>query len=201
MRQGTPVSLRMQDGTSPLAYAALRGSETSVRLLLKYGADPNATNQAGVTALVWGVRELAKVHMLLGAGADPNVQTRLGNTPLIIAAAHASSVDVVRLLLERDADLHVTNRRGTSALRNAVRAGELETAKVLLNRGARQNSETNGSSDLSLAAGRGDQQMVELLLGHGADPNYDKGRSALTAALLAQKPAVIKRLREAGARA
>ena len=56
LRQGTPVSLRMQDGTSPLAYAALRGSETSVRLLLKYGADPNATNQAGVTALVWGVR-------------------------------------------------------------------------------------------------------------------------------------------------
>ena len=200
LRQGTPVSLRMQDGTSPLAYAALRGSETSVRLLLKYGADPNVTNQAGVTALVWGVRELAKVRMLLDAGAAPNVQTRLGNTPLIIAAAHASSVDVVRLLLERNADLHVTNRRGTSALRNAVRAGELETAKVLLNRGARQNSETNGASDLSLAAGRGDQQMVELLLGHGADPNHEKGRSALTAALLAQKPAIIKRLLEAGAR-
>ena len=74
LRQGTPVSLRMQDGTSPLAYAALRGSETSVRLLLKYGADPNVTNQAGVTALVWGVRELAKVRMLLDAGAAPNVQ-------------------------------------------------------------------------------------------------------------------------------
>ena len=200
LRQGTPVSLRMQDGTSPLAYAALRGSETSVRLLLKYGADPNATNQAGVTALVWGVRELEKVRLLLEAGAAPDVQTRLGNTPLIIAAAHASSVDVVRLLLERGADPHVTNRRGTSALRNAVRAGELETAKVLLNRGARQNAEANGGSDLSLAAGQGDQEMVELLLAHGADPNHDKGRSALTAALLAQEPAVVKRLLDAGAR-
>ncbi|MEE3371694.1 MAG: ankyrin repeat domain-containing protein [Planctomycetota bacterium] len=200
LRQGTPVSVRMPDGTSPLAYAALRGSETSVRLLLEYGADPNVTNQAGVTALVWGVHELAKVRLLLEAGAVPDVQTRLGNTPLIIAAAHASSVDVVRLLLEHGADVHVANRRGTSALRNAVRAGGLETAKVLLSRGARQNAESNGASDLSLAAGRGDQQMVELLLAHDADPNYDKGRSALTAALLAQKPAIVKRLLEAGAR-
>ena len=200
LRQGTPVSLRTQDGTSPLTYAALRGSVTSVRLLLEHGADPNATNKAGVTALVWGAREIAKVRLLLEAGGAPNVQTKLGNTPLIIAAAHAPSADVVRLLLEHGADLQSTNHRGTSALRNAVRAGELETAKVLLDRGARQNAEVNGSSDLSLAAGRGDQEMVDLLLAHGADPNYSKGRSALNAALLAQTPGVVKRLLEIGAR-
>ena len=88
---------------------------------------------------------------------------------------------------------------GSSALRNAVRAGELETAKLLLDRGARLDADATGSSDLSIAAGQGDQEMVGLLLAHGADPNYDKGRSALTAALLAQKPQIVRRLIEAGA--
>ena len=199
LRQGTPVSLRLADGTSPLMFAALRGSEESVRLLLEHGADPNATTKAGVTPLVWGARDLEKVRLLLQAEGDPNSATKLGNTPLTVAAAHASSADVVRLLLEHGADLQATNQRGSSALRNAVRAGELETAKLLLDRGARLDADATGSSDLSIAAGQGDQEMVGLLLAHGADPNYDKGRSALTAALLAQKPQIVRRLIEAGA--
>ncbi len=53
LRQGAPVNLRLADGTTPLMLAALHGTADCVSVLLEYGADPNAANQKGVTALLW----------------------------------------------------------------------------------------------------------------------------------------------------
>ena len=52
LQQGIPAELCSTDGTTLLMYAALHGDEEAVGLLLKYGADPNAANQCGVTPLI-----------------------------------------------------------------------------------------------------------------------------------------------------
>ena len=200
LRQGTPVQLRSPDGTTPLMFAALRGDVESVKLLLDHGADPNAANNIGATSLLWGAGDLEKVRLLLNAGANPNGRSKLGNTPLIVAAAYADSSRAVKLLLEKGAELKAKNNRGNTALRSAVTAGDRETVKLLLARGIPLKTGKDGSADLSIAAGRGFSKIVQLLLDQGADPNASGGRSALNAALLAQKPEIARMLIDNGAR-
>src|SRR5262245_1542581 len=55
-------------GTTPLMFAALYADANAVRLLLEKGADPNALNDAGATALLWAVDDAEKVQLLLERG-------------------------------------------------------------------------------------------------------------------------------------
>src|SRR5436189_244371 len=52
-REPAVVNLRGLGGSTPLMYAALYGDLKSMRVLLDAGADPNAKNYAGATALMW----------------------------------------------------------------------------------------------------------------------------------------------------
>ena len=70
LRQGVPVNLRLADGTTPLMLAALHGTADCVSVLLEFGADPNAANQKGVTALLWAAGDAKKVALLLESGAS-----------------------------------------------------------------------------------------------------------------------------------
>ena len=196
LRQGTPVNLRTADGTTPLMYAALRGNLGSVKLLLEHGADPNAVNDAKVTAIHWGAGDLQKVQLLVERGADLNVPSDLGNTPLIVASAYAESTSVVALLLSHGADFTAKNKRGYTAVNSAVAAGNLETVKLLVSKGAKVNTDDDAlRSNLTIAADRGSMELVEFLLAHGADPNTDSSRrNSLNAALLAQKPEIARLL-------
>lgn len=79
----------------------------AVRLLLAHGADPNAANGAGETALYHAVLSYhppgtdplqALVPLLLAHGADPLQPTRKGYTPLDIARLHDDTLSVERML-------------------------------------------------------------------------------------------------------
>ena len=52
-------------GIRPLMYAAEIGSIEAMRLLIDHGADVNAQNDFGSTALMWAVPDPAKVRLLL----------------------------------------------------------------------------------------------------------------------------------------
>ena len=75
-------------GITPLMYAAEIGSVDAMRLLLDRGADVNAQNAFGSTALMWSVPDPAKVRLLLDHGAHVNLTARSGRTALIIAGIH-----------------------------------------------------------------------------------------------------------------
>jgi len=65
----------------------------------------------------------------------------------------------------------------------AAYRGHTEVVKLLLERGAFVNAreKRNGLSSLSHAVGRGDKELVAVLLAHGADPSLKAvdGRTAL----------------------
>ena len=67
-----------------VADAAMQGDRDAVRSLLKQGADVNAAQSDGMTALHWAAMkddvEMAK--MLLYAGANVKAANRYGVTPL-----------------------------------------------------------------------------------------------------------------------
>ena len=111
---GANVNVTDVDGSTPLIHAAcadrrLQASvETwrlqNVRILLQNGADVNATNKRGLSALHYaahlGVGSVNKV--LLDAGADPNAKSVDGRTPVDMAREKGYE-EIVSLLKEHGA--------------------------------------------------------------------------------------------------
>ena len=73
---------------SPLADAAMSRDMTTVRSLVREGADPNGRGRYDTPALLWVVRvgDLETAELLIGAGADPNLANAHGMAPLHLAA-------------------------------------------------------------------------------------------------------------------
>jgi len=177
------LNSRDADGNTPLILASLYTGPECVELFLKKGADPNAANKAGATALIRAATNYAKTRLLVSAGANVRARTgHLGNTPLILAARCAGNSQTVKLLLAHGADAKEANGFGVTPILAAAGSGDFETVKLLLDRGADPNAfpevkDRNQSlalgarTPLMWAAYRNDLPMMRLLLERGADPN------------------------------
>ncbi len=162
---------------SPVAAAAMRGDAAAVRTLLQQGADVNAAEGDGMTALHWaaehGDQDLAA--SLLESGANPGARTRIGaHTPLHVAAKGGYS-RVVRLLVDAKADVGALTTTGAEPLHFAAASGSSETVTILLEHGADVNVREPqwGQTPLMFAAASGRTEVVKVLLAHGADARAD----------------------------
>jgi len=118
-------------GDTPLMYAALYADTNSVRLLLDMGADTNARNEAGATALLWAVDDLEKTRLLLESGADANARSDDGRTPVLLAASRFGASNIVKVLVDHGAKLE-----GQPVLSAAATAGDESLMRLLTDRGA-----------------------------------------------------------------
>jgi len=85
---------------NPLMYAAGGGDVKMIKLLLEAGANINAQNREGDTALTAAVSRRASpetVQILLSAGADVNIRNKRSETPLTLAERNGDEA-VVNLL-------------------------------------------------------------------------------------------------------
>jgi ankyrin repeat protein len=158
---------------SPVADAAMQKDRTAVEALLKQGADVNASQGDGMTALHWAAMngDAALATTLLYAGANANAATRLGGfTPLDLAARNGEA-DVVQALLAGGADPKVADLHGTTALMFAAESGDTEAIAALLDAGADVNARESfrGETALMFAAAYDRTEAVKVLLAHGAD--------------------------------
>jgi ankyrin repeat protein len=167
------VALAARD-TAPVAAAAQSRDLATVRTLLKQGADVNAAQGDGMTALHWaalnGETELAS--MLLYAGANTRAMTRLGGYLPLHLAAQSGAAPIVELLLTAGADVSVRTSTGATALMLASASGNVSAVNVLLGRGAEVNAIENahGQTALMFAAAGGRVDVVRTLLARGATP-------------------------------
>ena len=79
-----------------------------VKTLLEKGANPNARDLEGTTALMnaaSGFGGSAIVKLLLESGADPNAKDKHGNTALALAL-RSKRPDKVKLLKQATAPIH-----------------------------------------------------------------------------------------------
>jgi ankyrin repeat protein len=157
-----------------VATAAREGDVSSVRDQLNAGADVNALESDGTSALLWAAyhSSLELAQLLLDAGADPNVANGFGVTPLL-QASRIGDAAMVRLLLERGADVRTAAREGETPLMAAARTGNAEAVQLLLEHGSDPNAAEALEEQTALmwAAAEGHLAIVDLLLKAGADPN------------------------------
>ena len=160
-------------GVTPLMYAAEVGSVEVMRLLIDHGADVNAQNSFGATALMWSVSDPAKVRLLLDHGAEVNLAAKSGRTALIIAAFTNPSAEVVGLLLAKGAKVEVMDARHVTPLNAATFGDDTATVRLLLQAGADSGTPDTfiGLTPLMNAAGNRNVEAVKLLLAHGANVN------------------------------
>lgn len=158
---------------TPLMRAAWRGDVARVRQLLASGSSPRDTTRLGMTALMFGARDVETVRVLLDAGADPNAMSSRDYTPLVIAASYTGADSAVMMLLSRGARVDVAGRSGAfervSPMIAALMRGDTLLAQRLLERGASVHGPTNATESPLLAASwYGDAAAVRWLLARGA---------------------------------
>ena len=103
-------------------------------MLLRAGADINATSEDGATALIWaaGQGHEKTVTGLLRRGANIDAQDEYGTTALMEAVS-VRSEEVVKELVRRGADLTIKTEDGNTA-NDLARKRRYDRIRALLER-------------------------------------------------------------------
>lgn len=166
LEKGADANAPTANGQTPLMAAAGRGDVEALKLLLAHGANVNARNGAGMTALMAAAnsRIHAAVELLVNAGSDVNAVTKKNETALQNAATGGVE-ETVRLLLAKGAKVNVADDRGYSPLMyaSASEAMPAGVVKMLLDKGADPNCTGEGETPATLAAKRGNPEILKLV--------------------------------------
>lgn len=131
------VRRRGPDAATPLMSAALYGDAALVKRLLTLGAEPDARDSAGATALMWAASDRDKTQLLLDAGVDVNARSDAGRSALVVTSGIVGAADTLKLLLDYGADPSPWKASEPSPLREAARVNDSEMFGLLLERAGR----------------------------------------------------------------
>ena len=157
------LEARDDKGCTPLHICAVFDRTKIARVLLKHGADANATDNEGSTPL----------H-LASAFCDELVSKE-------------SNCNMVSLLLEYKANISLRDSEGSIPLHTAAAFGRKHIVRRLILEGSDVNAvDSNGDTPLHVSAGSGHLKVVLLLVDNGADL-FAVDKEGLTAAACAEK--------------
>jgi ankyrin repeat protein len=169
---------RNQHRRTPLHHAAAKNRAKMVRMLLKLGADPNATDATGATALTTAALESAEaviINDLLAAGARLDFLTALALGRYVEAEA----------MLEDDPSRIGLDGRDTIALHLAIQKKNLTSIRWLIAHGiavsAKRPMWDCDHTALHMTIENGVSEITRLLLDAGADPNVRDDKYNATA--------------------
>ncbi|XDG07628.1 hypothetical protein ABKA04_007243 [Annulohypoxylon sp. FPYF3050] len=170
------VEAQDKEGRSPLLFLASekpgKGKWTleTLKILLNNKANLEVKDQIGRTPLLWaatnGNVDLARI--LLENHARVDVTNNRGRTALHLAAEGShkeQSEEMVKLLLDYEADPGAVSDGGWTPLHNAAQSGSAPIVALLLDTEANANAVlSNGMTPLHWAAFNGCEKVVQLIL-------------------------------------
>lgn len=190
---------------TPLLVAASVGNQKMVELLVHAGAEVDAKNNFGHTAMHYAIawRDFDMIRTLIDALANVNdtSKVKMGQSALHLAF-ESNDPAFVEYLLSRGADVNVKNKKGVTPLQllgvDSNHSSHVRVAEILLENGADVNA--RGSDGKTLLLRMIEKQacvgIVELLLKFGADVNArdESGETALLKAIRNGDVEVVRQL-------
>ncbi|ENH72004.1 hypothetical protein FOC1_g10001853 [Fusarium oxysporum f. sp. cubense race 1] len=160
---------------STLCQAATRGDEQQVSGLISQAANVNGRNEDGDTPLKCAIRydQVGTACLLLQAGAQSN------KLPPLFKAASVGSLKIARMLIDSGESIHGKSKTGKPYFVDVVAKGNLDGIKFLLENGAPVNAKNERREEVIVqeiivyAVKKGNVELANTLLDHGADPNAE----------------------------
>ncbi len=147
--------------------------------------------------------DLPKIRILLDSGQDVNGELDDEKRSALLLGSFYGDPELIKLLIEKGADVNATDKYGRTALHFAARAGKCENIGVLVTSGAQleRTEIKNYYTPLMEAAWAGKSQAAGCLaqVGSGIDSQDGFGFTALMHAVWSRDAATVKILLEAGA--
>ncbi len=140
-RHHTPTGdASLGEGTTPLARAAKSNDLQLMHALLDAGADPKLT-----------LKDRTTVLMISAAGGAV-----VGAYAVAIPVTEDSSIEAIKLCLDRGVDINAFNTNGTTAVHSAVQRGAPKVVRYLAEHGAKLDMKNKQSrTPLDIAEGTG----------------------------------------------
>lgn len=163
-------------------FAAVRnGDFITVENLLKINIDINLKDANTETGIIIATdrNDIAMVKLFVEYGADVNIASdKIDNTPIMIASVKGYT-DIVQLLIEQsNPDMTILNGYGGTALIPACERGHVDVVRLLLEKTDVKVNHINKPGWTAMLeaivlsdGGKSQQEIVTLLLAHGADKN------------------------------
>ncbi len=179
-----------QNGKSALMLAAQGNTAEMISALVKAGADVNAKDTEGKTALMDAVVNPAAFQALLKAGAKVDAKDNNGRSVLVYLLGNPDDSELLEMLpvlFAAGADANAADQGGQTALMSAIsKSAAIITA--LLKAGAKADVvDRNGQSLLMFAAKGHNADIIPVLIKAGAKVNL-KNSNGQTALLIAADP-------------
>jgi ankyrin repeat protein len=206
------LEAKNKDGRTPMIMAAWANNSRAAAALVAAGANVNAADKDGNTALILACMEGcdAMVKMLLKHGASRAAGKSKDGfgyaNSALDAAAGEDNIKTAQIILDAQKDPEKRRRGATLALWTAAMLGHPKMMDFLISNGADVNfRSTEGKTILQSNAGTGNGDdalaVIKVLLNHGADVNArDKnGNTALHEAALNPRAGALEYLLKHGA--
>jgi WD40 repeat protein/ankyrin repeat protein len=163
--------------------------QTSLHVAVKGGYEP-------VVEWLLQQRKLGKLAL------EVDAVNHEGEIPLLLAVTQDKNQQIVRLLLDNGADIHVKNDKGETAAHLAAHYGYVQILNLLKERGADLLAKNNNKfMPLHKAAYSGQVEVVEWFLNEGVpiELKTDAGETAANIAARAGQLKTLKLLKDKGA--
>ncbi|KAI4455209.1 molting protein mlt-4 [Holotrichia oblita] len=204
LEHGADVNCRNTLGETPLFGAVKINDKQKMEILLNAGANVNIQDEYGNTALhiateYEGKHNTEMVKMLLDTNANVNIVNESGDTPLHKAVS-AGNEDAVRLILQHQAEVFLTNCRQETPLLPSVMKEQITIMNILLNEEVNPNMIEDSAPPVNLALKNATETDGDISLKYRICINTESlsGNTALSCAIKKENVDVVNILLKNG---
>lgn len=165
------------EGHTPLYWALERGNGVLAGRILQYIKSPRDVEDIGeIFHQSCAKGQYKTFYWCLTHNPELKNHRGEGGERALHLAGKAGYIEIVRRLIDLNADVDVRDDNGWTPLAKAALAGEVKIVELLLDHGAKVDETTGDNQSIIMALACEDEpphvgEVVRILLNHGADPS------------------------------